>query len=151
MKTIKGDLIQLALEGRFDVIVHGCNCMHTMGAGIARRIKEVFPEAYRADRKTQRGSNKLGTCSYAIAKVDADKTCYIINAYTQVGYGAGRQVSYDAIDDCFTWIKNNFPCKRIGIPRIGAGLAGGNWDAIKAIIKDCMRGEDVTIVEYGGK
>lgn len=26
MKIIKGDLIKLALDGKFDVIIHGCNC-----------------------------------------------------------------------------------------------------------------------------
>lgn len=35
MNIIKGDLIALVLEGRFDVIVHGCNCMCVMGAGLA--------------------------------------------------------------------------------------------------------------------
>lgn len=35
MKTIKGDLIQLALANEFDVIIHGCNCFCTMGKGIA--------------------------------------------------------------------------------------------------------------------
>ena len=39
MKIIKGDLIKLALQGEFDVIVHGCNCFCTMGAGIAKSIK----------------------------------------------------------------------------------------------------------------
>lgn len=36
MKTMLGDLLSLAIDGRFDVIVHGCNCQCTMGAGIAQ-------------------------------------------------------------------------------------------------------------------
>ncbi len=43
MQVIKGDLIQLALAKRFDVIIHGCNCHCEMGAGIARVIKKSFP------------------------------------------------------------------------------------------------------------
>ena len=35
MKIIKGNLISLALAGEFEVIIHGCNCFCTMGAGIA--------------------------------------------------------------------------------------------------------------------
>ena len=31
MKEVFGDLIELALVGKFDVIVHGCNCFSTMG------------------------------------------------------------------------------------------------------------------------
>ena len=39
MKVLKGDLLQLALEGVFDVIVHGANCQCSMGAGIAKAIR----------------------------------------------------------------------------------------------------------------
>ena len=45
MKIIEGDLIQLALDGEFDLIIHGCNCFCSMGAGIAKSIREIFPEA----------------------------------------------------------------------------------------------------------
>ena len=54
MKYIKGDLIKLALTGNFEVIAHGCNCMCTMGAGIAKTIKSEFPEAYQADCATEK-------------------------------------------------------------------------------------------------
>ena len=43
MKVIEGDLIQLALTGEFDVIIHGCNCFCAMVAGIAQSIRSVFP------------------------------------------------------------------------------------------------------------
>jgi len=33
MKAIKHNLIHLAHNGEFDLIVHGCNCFCTMGAG----------------------------------------------------------------------------------------------------------------------
>ena len=39
---IKGDLIELAKQGKFDVIAHGCNCFCTMGAGIAVPMKVAF-------------------------------------------------------------------------------------------------------------
>ena len=66
MKIVRGDLIKLALAGQFDVIVHGCNCMCAMGAGIAKGIKATFPEAYAADCATPRGAReKLGTISTA--------------------------------------------------------------------------------------
>jgi len=61
MKKISGDLIQLAKNGQFDLIAHGCNCFCTMGAGIAKAVKEVFPAAFEADEATQRGDRaKLG-------------------------------------------------------------------------------------------
>ena len=49
MKQRTGDLIDLAADGEFDVIVHGCNCECIMGGGIAKQIKMSFPPAYKAD------------------------------------------------------------------------------------------------------
>ena len=55
MKIVAGDLLQLALDDHFDVIIHGCNCFCTMGAGIAASIRLEFPEALSADADTKKG------------------------------------------------------------------------------------------------
>ena len=41
-QEISGDLIKLALEGKFDVIAHGCNCFCTMKSGIAPQMAKNF-------------------------------------------------------------------------------------------------------------
>ena len=149
MKVVYGDLIQKALEGEFDVIIHGCNCFHTMGAGIARTIRNAFPEAYKADLATANGdSSKLGSLS--VAKVTKfGHTISIVNAYTQFNFGSHVvQVNYDALRLCFSRIKRRFAGQRIGYPRIGAGLAGGDWSIIAKIIDEELLGEDHTLVEW---
>ncbi len=37
---------------------------------------------------------------------------------------------------------------RIGIPKIGCGLAGGDWKVVEQIIKEHLSEHDLTIVEY---
>ena len=98
MQKTKGDLIKLALNGEFDVIVHGCNCFCTMGKGIALTIKNVFPEAYQADLKTNKGDKqKLGKYSYAKLQRNGYQIT-VINAYTQYHYGGrGDKADYNAI------------------------------------------------------
>ena len=149
MKTIKGDLIQLALEGEFDVIVHGCNCFCTMGAGIAKAIKATFPQAYQADLQTTKGDkSKLGTISWAEIPLE-NRKLIIVNGYTQYNWrGRGRKVDYDAVRNVFAAIKTNFSGLRIGYPAIGAGLAGGNWEIISAIIRVALQEENHTFVEF---
>jgi len=149
MKTIDGDLLKLADEGVFDVIVHGCNCFCTMGAGIARAIRDRYPAAYEADLATENGSrDKLG--SYSCAAVPAgEHDLIVVNAYTQFDYrGGGVQADYDAIARVFARIKSDFCGKRIGYPMIGAGLAGGDWTKISAIIDRELQGEDHTLVNF---
>ena len=113
MKTIKGDLIKLALVGEFDVLLHGCNCFNTMGAGIASQIRQVFPEAFRSDLATIKGDkNKLGTYSFAVSR-----GIIVVNCYTQYDYGTDKMnVDYEAIDKVMAKIAIDFKDKRIGIP-----------------------------------
>lgn len=151
MKTVRGDLIQLALDGEFDVIIHGCNCQCAMGAGIAKAIKSVFPEAYQADCKTPKGEKtKLGAISTATVQRDGH-TITIVNGYTQFHWrGSGVLADYNAIRSVMTEVKARFSGKRIGYPLIGAGLAKGDWNVISEIISEELNGEDHTLVEYAG-
>jgi O-acetyl-ADP-ribose deacetylase (regulator of RNase III) len=149
MNIVRGDLLELALDGAFDVIVHGCNCQCAMGAGIAKTIKTRFPEAYAADCATKKGDRgKLGAISTAeVARSNVHFT--IVNAYTQFDWrGAGLKADYDAIASAMSEVKRRFGGRRIGYPLIGAGLAGGDWSKIAAIIDRALEGETHTLVEY---
>ncbi len=149
MKTVVGDLLQLALNNHFDVIIHGCNCFCSMGAGIAKSIKLEFPEAFSADANTKKGdSNKLGSYSHATVNRNGH-TITIINGYTQYNYsGRGTLVDYKAVSTLFAQLKKEYSGKRLGYPKIGAGLAGGDWNTISAIIDKEMAEEDHTLVIF---
>lgn len=145
MKELTGDLLLLAEQGQFDVILHGCNCFCTMGAGIAKVIKEKFPEAYQADLQTLSGDRaKLG--EYSQARIQrANMEFIIVNAYTQFNWrGRGIKADYDAIQKIFKRIKTEFSGLRIAYPLIGAG---GDWAIISKIINDALEGENHTLVK----
>lgn len=146
---MRGDLIKLALEGEFDVIIHGCNCQCAMGAGIAKTIKATFPEAYKADCETIKGDkDKMGTISFATVNRYGNNVT-IVNGYTQCHWrGKGVLVDYDAIRSVMSSVKSRFSGKRIGYPKIGAGFARGDWETISRIIDEELYGEDHTLVEY---
>lgn len=149
MNTKKGDLIQLAIEGEFDVIVHGCNCFCAMGAGIAKTIKQNFPEAYQADLNTIKGDkSKLGEITWSKSKTKSGELI-VVNGYTQFHWkGRGRKVDYEAVRLVFKNVKKNFSGLKIGYPAIGAGLAGGDWEVISKIIEEELVGENHTFVQY---
>ena len=147
MKIVNGDLIKLALNGEFDVIIHGCNCFNTMGAGIAKQIKNQFPEAYAVDCTTLKGDkNKLGTIT--IANIERNNIKFdIVNGYTQYSFGYST-ANYNAIRLVMQRVKYLYSGKRIGYPLIGAGLAGGDWNIISSIINNELQDEDHTCVKY---
>lgn len=162
MKIVMGDLISLAEEGQFDVIVHGCNCHHAMNRGIAAELRKKYPEVYESDKLTKYGlKEKLGTIFpvyvHGYRKIidptlsigSYENKFFIVNAYTQFYYArfpGEIVVSYNAIRSCFAKIKQHFSNKRIAYPKIGCGLGGGNWEIVSRIIDEELQGCDHTLV-----
>ena len=148
MQTRSGDLIALAKAGEFDVIVHGCNCQCAMDAGIAKQIKAEFPAAYAADCATPKSAEKLGQIS--TAQIDCNgHALTVVNAYTHAHWhGSGVLADYDAIRLAMRRIKTQFSGRRIAYPKIGAGLARGDWARIARIIDEELAGETHTLVLY---
>lgn len=146
VRHIIGDLVRDAAD--YQVIGHGCNCFTSFGAGIAPQIKAKFPEAFVVDCETVKGDkDKLGTITYT--KIQDEPV--VVNIYSQ--YGFARQhgevaLDYDALRKGLRAMKQKFSGKTFGLPKLGAGLAGGSWEIIEKIIEEEMRGEYVTIVTW---
>lgn len=153
MKIIEGDLLKLAKEGMFDVIIHQCNCFHNFGAGIALQIKKQFPQAFEADKNTTKygDKNKLGSFSFSIINDKNKHKFYIVNGYSQFEYGRKKvDTEYEHVRNVFKKIKEIFGGaeQKFGYPLYGAGLAGGDWNIISNIIDEELNGEDHTLVKF---
>ena len=141
---VKGNL----LKSKCTVIAHWCNCFNKRGAGIAAQIKKKWPGVYEADCKTQLGDkNKLGTFTFY-----SSKTKLIYSLYTQYAYGTYMtQLKYDALETALIVMKQNLINKdlyiscKIGMPKIGCGLAGGDWNIVKDIIEKVFDDKDIYI------
>lgn len=139
-QEIEGDLIQLALQGEFDVIAHGCNCQCVQQAGIAKQMVQTFDTInFPMEASWHKGNiNKLGQIDSQkiLAKVrpDLSKDLWVINCYTQFMYGTNhtdgvsKPLDYEALTLCLRKINYAFKGKHIGLPLIGCHLAGGVWD-----------------------
>lgn len=157
LKYKVGDLLKGFKDGDVNVIAHGCNTYCTMGNGIAPQIKKAFPQAYEADLKTGKGDrNKLGKFTYALVEQG-----HVFNLYSQHGFWGRnkglRDLDYNALYDAMVEMKlfleyhTERPVGgyRIGLPKIGAGLAGGDWNVIEAMIKSVFFDCDVTVYLLG--
>jgi O-acetyl-ADP-ribose deacetylase (regulator of RNase III) len=151
MKEIDGDLIKLAKEGYFNLIIQGCNCWCKMGSGLAKQVSEEIPDAVKADNLTIPGDiNKLGNYTIGIIYDSNNKPISkIFNCYSQYNYNASsKPLDYEALTLCLRKINHNHPKESIGVPLIGSGLAGGDWNIIKKIIEKELKDMDVTIVHF---
>jgi O-acetyl-ADP-ribose deacetylase (regulator of RNase III) len=166
-QEIKGDLIELAKQGNFDVIAHGCNCMSHMGAGIAPQMAKAFGANQFEMEQWGPTIEKLGNIDHdtvvlgenaiwSLSKCKNNRNepeLTVVNAYTQYHYGHkfGPPLDYEALTLCLRKMNLVFKGKRIGLPQIGAGLAGGDWGRIKEIIQRELKDCDVTVVIYDKK
>jgi len=154
MKEIKGNIITLAKEGHFDIIIQGCNCFCRMGSGLAPQIKENFLMAWAADVATTPGDiTKLG--NYTIGeeivhdKDDQPNVLKVINIYSQYGHDpADKPLDYEALTLALRKVNFEFKGLSIACPQIGAGRAMGDWDRIKYIIETELKDMVVTIVYF---
>lgn len=133
-------------------------------------------EEYTVETKNRGDINKLGNIEYqhqylwfkhpkakdglaiamghkSVGQADV-KDLFVVNAYTQYKYGRNHKdgvdipFDYEAFTMCMRKMNKIFEGKHIGLPQIGAGLAGGNWQKIKQIIKDELKNCIVTVVIY---
>lgn len=130
-------------EKKFDGLIHCANCFHIMGGGLAKIIARRYPAAYDADKRTPRGTReKLGTYSKASTQFGD-----IINLYGQFDIGTDKmRVEYDSIKKGMELINKEYSGKRLCLSKIGAGLAGGNWDIIKSIINESTPDVELTLI-----
>lgn len=129
------------------VVPHVANCVHVMGAGVALALKTAFPEVYEADLTTVKTYNKLGSIS--MGKFATSSDAYFVNMYAQYHYKHANDcipegyihtfpLRYDALYSAMTRVHTMFSSNRYELvfPMFGAGLSGGNWNIIEAMINE---------------
>jgi O-acetyl-ADP-ribose deacetylase (regulator of RNase III) len=129
----KGDL----LETDITYILHGCNAMGVMGSGVAAAIRRKYPKAY-IDYMDIYNSHGLTLGSVSMSDQPDGKV--ILNAITQPTVGrTGVHVSYWAVANVFQRLNVLIRDKQVALPMIGAGLGGGDWNVIEAIIENTAK------------
>lgn len=127
------------------IIVHGCNAQGKMASGVAKVLRDKWPDIFPpyADWLRDIGSAKRAVGTICSVSVE-DKI--VVNAITQEFYGRDPfrlYVSYEGMKEVMRKLNMRAPYwfsqdeePRIAMPLIGAGLANGDWNIISRIIED---------------
>lgn len=143
--------IDAGTEQRF--IVHVCNDVGAWGAGFTRALSKLSPrpeESYR-DAIKQTKPRSLGAMS--LVKVDPEAGIFVANMIAQRGLpSAVRRVviDYEALERCLvrvTKIAVDWGASA-HMPRIGCGIAGGDWHTVEAIIERTLCAGGVKVFVY---
>ena len=111
------------------IICHGVNCQGVMGSGVAKAIRNKWPDVYKAYKQQPTGGDMLGVC-HTICVQD-EPELIVANCYTQEYYGKDGRVyaSIKAIEDSLSYaffIASTFELT-LHSPKIGCGLGGLRW------------------------
>ncbi|WBF69525.1 hypothetical protein CHLORIS_174 [Vibrio phage Chloris] len=154
IKVVHGDMVKhLQSKDHLDAYAHQCNCFCRMGRGIAPLLAKAVPGLRKADDMTVPGDkSKLGSVSLAAHPNGA----VVFNVYGQYHWHAhkvapGRNTDYKALEQGLITIielMQEHEFTTLGLPLIGCGLAGGDWDnVVLPMIHELFNGSgvDVTI------
>lgn len=153
IKIVKGDMIESMLKGELQAYGQQCNCFCRQSRGIAPLLVKANPEVLEVDKATEEGNPyKLGTFSVT---TDSSKPL-VYNIYGQFHWNKfkvvdGRNTDYEALYQGLCLVSCDMMIKGVsslGLPLIGCGLAGGDWDIVKELIENCFMDTDIDVTIF---
>ena len=151
IKHIKCDIF----ESGADVICHQVNCQGVMGSGVAKQVREKYPEVYEQYKifcdyvKNNPNKKLLGRRQF----IEVSENKYIVNLFAQENYGYDGKcyTDYDALRESLEDTKAFFKHQVIAIPYLmGCHRGGGDWNIVYKMIEEIFSDCEVLICEYNG-
>jgi O-acetyl-ADP-ribose deacetylase (regulator of RNase III) len=153
-----GDLITAPVH----IIAHQVNAQGRMASGVAKAIRAHFPGNYETYRAAyEAGKLQLGAViwhqdSGSLRFTDPylyEPDTWIANIVGQdrYGYDGGQYTDYSGLKAGLTTVaqwarKNGF--YEVGVPKIGAGLGGGDWQKISSILEEVGKRENMCFTVF---
>lgn len=146
MKYKLKSIVDAVHDKEVDAIAHQANCHCTMKSGIAPVLAKAFPPMWDVDQLTVYGdARKMGSCTYEYIA----EGILGFNLYGQYGYSRFKQdTEYANVRKALRQMAGVCDwagVRYIGLPKIGCGLGGGDWEIVSAIIEEELEEFDVTI------
>jgi O-acetyl-ADP-ribose deacetylase (regulator of RNase III) len=159
IEIIRGNLLNAFEDGEVNVIGHVVNCVGAFNAGIAKQIRNKYPEVYSiykqyCDTEYSTPICNLGTIlDVSVAYNSSNLPCkQIYNLFAQLNYGTHkRQLNYGAMGRCLEKMSEAVSSDaKIGFPYLlGCGLSGGSEEIILEMIEFYFKNYDVRIYKLG--
>lgn len=122
------------------IIAHVCNDVDKWGAGFVVQLGKAYPQAKIGFHSIKPADRRLGYTQFVRVSDDIVVANMIAQEGTRV-LGGDIPLRYDALRECLDEVQNRAESDgyTVSMPRIGAGLAGGDWKIIRSIIVSTMR------------
>ena len=130
-----GDIV----TGNYPVFCQQVNCKGVMDAGLAKQIRDKYPEVYDSYKNHLWRCNDFGESAMGSVNIVPLKDGrFCVNMFAQYDYGkTGIHTDYAAFRRCLEalTLKLSSNVKSIAVPYgMGCGLADGDWYLIKGML-----------------
>lgn len=162
IKYVTADILDFSVDMP-DMIIHQTNCEGRMGGGVAKSIKEKFPQVYVeylefiAHKRFVGENNLLGQVFETNVRI-GDNVVKFVDVFAQnscseniSSYRDGRFTSYDALHDGLLYVRDDIAIRllekrrrpiKIWMPaKIGCVKGGGQVEIVSAIINSIFGNE----------
>lgn len=146
-----GDATQVEGPGPH-VIAHVCNDSGGWGKGFVLAISRRWRQPEAAYRRWAKSGEGFSLGMVQLVNVADD--LLVANMVAQHGYRSASNpvaLRYDALDTCLCKLADKLAAgTTVQMPRIGCGLAGGQWEKIEPLIKSRIVdvGFDVLVYDF---
>ena len=138
MKIIKADAVEYFKEQEsFCYLIHQVNCQGVMNSGIAKQIRNEYPEHF----EDYLNSSPV-LSGYVETSWNDGNSKGICGVFSQkhYGYDGKRYTNYAALSTGITNFLNNrclYPIDKFIIPyKIGCDRGGGDWNIVSTLLED---------------
>ena len=138
---IEGDL----LNADADFICHQVNCQGKMASGVAKFVRERYPQVYEQYMKfynINTVEQLLGFSQYVkVSDTEGQKPYYVVNMFAQANYGYdGKQyTSLEAFKKCLESINSHCIGYTVAFPwMIGCVRGGADWNVVLPMILETL-------------
>lgn len=136
------------------IIAHVCNDIGGWGAGFVLALTRRWREPEAAYRRWYADRDSNDFALGAAQLVEVEPRLWVANMIGQRGVrrgsGGSPPVRYDAIESALEAVGDHALEKgaSVHLPRIGCGLAGGEWSQIEPLIERTLTDRGVRTVVY---
>lgn len=165
---VKGDAtLPIGDDDQIKIIAHICNDIGAWGRGFVLSVTQRYPRAEKAYRDWYQMNEVAGypeLVPFRLGRmklVQVSNSVSVANMIAQHGIMATNGVEpirYSALEDCLaelrlhakssSFVKSPKKTATIHMPRIGCGLAGGEWSKVEEIVNRMIPDVDVYVYDF---
>lgn len=133
-----------------EVLVNPVNTFGVMGAGLALQFREKYPSVYTAyNIACKQGRVRIGEM-FVVEGTGGTGTVTIVHFPTKEHWQAPSRIEYveKGLISLVDVVRGR---SSVAIPALGCGLGGLPWPAVRALIENAFKNEDIQVTLFGPK